>query len=58
MAEAVSLKDISKDLKALRREVKEIRNYIEEGGMELSDDVKKQVDESRKRPCKDFLSQE
>jgi hypothetical protein len=58
MAEAVSLKDISKDLKALRKEVKEIRDYIEEGGLELSDEAREQIRDSRKRDKKEFLSQE
>jgi len=58
MAEAITLKEIHKDLKALRKDVKEIKDYIEESGLELSDEAKDQINESRKRDKREFLSQE
>lgn len=58
MAETVSLKEIQKDLKALRKEVREIRGFIEEGRLSLSEDAKKQVTESRRRAKEEFLSQD
>ena len=58
MAEAITLKEIHKDLKALRKDVKEIKDYIEESGFELSDEAKDQINESRKRDKREFLSQE
>jgi mevalonate kinase len=58
MAEAITLKEIHKDLKALRKDVKEIKDYIEESGLELSDEAKDQINESRKRDIGEFLSQE
>ena len=54
MAEAITLKEIHKDLKALRKDVKEIKDYIEESGLELSDEAKDQINESRKRDKREF----
>jgi hypothetical protein len=58
MAEAITLKEIHKDLKALRKDVKEIKDFIEESSLELSNEAKGQINESRKRDKGEFLSQE
>jgi len=55
--ENITLTQIHKDLLALKQEVAHIRLVMDED-FELSDHVVKGVEESRKRPAKEFISNE
>ncbi|MBN2517296.1 MAG: hypothetical protein JXB14_00465 [Candidatus Altiarchaeota archaeon] len=55
--ENVTLAQIHKDLLTLKKEVAHIRLVLDEE-YELSDHIVKGVEESRKRPAKDFVSNE
>ena len=56
MAE-VTLKEINMNLLLLKKEVDEIKEMLEED-LELRDEVKAQIKESRKRPISEFKTQE
>jgi len=48
---------LNKELEAMKHEIEEIKEYIRED-YEISDDVKKQIEESIKRPESEFISHE
>ncbi|VVB54106.1 Uncharacterised protein [uncultured archaeon] len=49
MAE-VTLKEIHKDLVSIKKDVHKIKKYFEEDDLNLSDEIKKQIEISRKTP--------
>lgn len=53
----VTLEQIHKDLIGLKKEIEHLKTLIEED-FELSDDVVKEIEESRKRPSQEFISQD
>lgn len=55
--ETVTLKQINENILNLRKEVEHIKTIVEED-FELADDVVKEIEESRKRPGKEFISHE
>ncbi len=57
MAEAVTLNNIHEDLLFLKKEVFHLKTLLEED-LNISDDIQQEVQESRMRPKKDFISQE
>ena len=56
--DTVTLKQVNENVLALRHEIDEIKELLEESQMELRDEVKSQIEESRKRPASGFISQE
>ena len=56
MAE-VTLKEIHKDLVSIKKDVHEIKKYFEEDDLNLSDEIKKQIEISRKTPISKMISQ-
>ena len=50
----VTLEQINKNIIELRKEVEELKEFIHED-FELADDVKKEVEDSRKRPYSEFV---
>jgi len=57
MRQTTTLTQIHKDLIELKGEMKDIKMFIKED-FELSDEVTKEIEESRKRPKEDFISHE
>ena len=57
MAE-VTLKKINENIIGLKKELDYIKEILEESNLELRDEIKKQIDESRKRPISDFKTQD
>jgi len=55
---SITLEKINENIIALRQELSIIKEYIEEEDMELSDIVKKKIEDSRKRPLSEMKSQE
>ncbi len=55
--ENLALDNINKNLVLLRREVETIKEILEEDNLELADDVKREIEESRKRSISEFISQ-
>ena len=53
----VTLEEIYENIVELKREMKEIKEYIRED-FELADDVRKQLEESINRPDSEFISHE
>lgn len=56
--QAITLKQINRNILLVKREVDDIREMLEESKLELADEVKAQIEESRKRPHSQFRSQE
>lgn len=54
----ITLEQINKNILDLKKEMDDIKEILEESGLELTDEVKKQIDESRKRPVSEFKTQE
>lgn len=54
---AITLEKIHEDLIGLKKEMKHIKILLEEN-FELSEDVIKEIEESRKRPKEEFISHE
>ncbi len=54
---SVTLEKVHEDLMAIRRDIKKIVEYLEEDDRELSEDIKKQIAESRKRDISEFIPQ-
>ncbi|NOR60052.1 MAG: hypothetical protein GQ469_05420 [Methanosarcinales archaeon] len=54
----VTLETIHKDILSLEREFGGAVSYFEEDNMELSEEIKKQIDDSRKTPIFEMLTQE
>lgn len=57
MAE-ITLQKINENILGLKKELDYIKEILEESNLELTDEVKKQIDESRKRPVSDFKTQD
>ena len=56
MAE-VTLKEIHRDLLSIKKDVNKIMIYFKEDDLELSDEIKKQITISRKKPISQMVSQ-
>jgi len=54
----VTLEQVNENILALKEEIDEIKSYIEEDNMELSDDIKIKIEESRKTPISKMKTQE
>ncbi|MEK6904716.1 MAG: hypothetical protein AABW87_03940 [Nanoarchaeota archaeon] len=54
---SVTLDQVNKNVLDLKREVDEIKTLLEEQELELADDVKAQIERSRKRPIAAFKTQ-
>ena len=54
----VTLERIHEDLMSMKKEIHEIKSYLAEESLELTEGTKKQIRESRKRDEKEFVSQE
>ena len=54
----VTLETIHEDILSLKREFSGVVSYFEEDKMELSLEIKKQIDDSRKTPIFEMLTQE
>ena len=54
----VTLETIHEDILSLKREFGGVVSYFEEDKMELSEDIKKQIDDSCKTPIFEMLTQE
>lgn len=54
----VTLKQINKNILALKKEVSEVKKLLEESQLELRDEVKAEIEASRKRPVSEFKTQE
>ncbi len=55
---SVTIEKINENIMAIRKELSEIKKYIEEDNMELSDVTKKKIEDSRKRSLSEMKSQE
>lgn len=51
----VTLEEINKNVIKLQKELDEIRNFLHED-FELTDEVKKEIEESKKRPISEFIN--
>lgn len=54
---AVTLEQINKNILTLKKDVDELKELIAESSLELTDSVKAQIEESRKRPVSQFKTQ-
>ena len=54
----VTLEEVNANVLGLKRELDEIKEILEESDLELSDEAKMQISESRKRPAAQFKSLE
>lgn len=54
----VTLEQINQNILDLKKEMNDLKEILGENNMELTDEVKKQIDESRKRPISKFKTQE
>ncbi|HJH28135.1 MAG TPA: hypothetical protein C5S51_00280 [Methanosarcinaceae archaeon] len=54
----VTLETIHEDILSLRKEFVGVVSYFEEDKMELSEEIKKQIEDSRKTSNLEMLSQE
>ena len=55
--ETITLDKVNKSILDLKKEIEELKEYIYED-FELADDVVKDIEASRKRPKKEFISHE
>ena len=53
----VTLENVNENVLLLKKEVEGIKELLEESNMELTNEVKKQIEESRKRPISEFRTQ-
>lgn len=53
----VTLEELYEEVSQLKKEVSEMKEKMEED-LELTDEVKAQIEESRKRPISEFKTQE
>jgi len=56
--DSVTLEKIHEDLLLVKKDLNKIRAHFEEDGLELSDEIKKQIVESRKKPMSRMIPQE
>ncbi len=55
--ENVTLEQVNRNVIELKRELNKIRELIQESNMELTEEAKSQIKESRKRSLSEFKSQ-
>ncbi|MBS3060936.1 MAG: hypothetical protein J4432_05535 [DPANN group archaeon] len=53
----VTLEQINNGILDIKQELDEIKDYLEEEQMELSDETKKRIQESRSRPISEMKTQ-
>ena len=56
--EQLEIKQIGIELESLRAIMENIQSYLMEDELEISDEVVKEIEESRKRPESEFISLE
>ncbi|MBU2615855.1 MAG: hypothetical protein KKC19_02015 [Nanoarchaeota archaeon] len=56
--EEITLKQVNENVIGLRRELEKIKDFLEESNFELNEDVKSEIEESRKRSLTEFKTQE
>lgn len=56
--ESITLNKIHEDLLSIKKDMDRIRIFFDEDEFKLSDDIKKQILESRKIPMSKMISQE
>lgn len=54
----VTLEQVNENVLALKQEIDDIKEFLEESPLKLHDEVKLQIKESRKRPVSEFKTQE
>ncbi len=54
----VTLNQINDNILALKEEIDEIKDFLEESRLDLRPEVKTEIEESRKRPISQFKTQE
>ena len=54
---SVTLEQVNNNILGLKQEVDKIKELLEESNFELADNVKVQIEESRKRPILEFKTQ-
>ena len=52
----VTLEQVNRNILSLKKEMDELKELIEENNLDLSEEAKKQIIESRKRPISEFIS--
>ncbi|NOZ59620.1 MAG: hypothetical protein GXO66_08630 [Euryarchaeota archaeon] len=55
---SVTLERVHEDLMTIMRDIKKIMEYLEEDELELSEEIKQQIIESRKRHPSEFIPHE
>jgi hypothetical protein len=55
---SITLEKVYEDLMTIKKDIKKIMEYLEEEELELSDEIKQQITESRKRPLSEMIPQE
>ncbi len=55
---SITLEEINENIIGLKREMDEIKGFLEEDRLDLSAEVKSRIEESRKRPISEFKTQE
>ena len=53
-----TLEQVNENILAVKQELDEIKDYIKEESMELSEETKNKIEESRKRPISKMKTQE
>ena len=54
----VTLEKIHEDMLSIKKELHRIVSYFEEDDLELSDNIKKEITESREKPVSEMISQD
>lgn len=54
---SITLNEINDNILAIKEELDEIKDYLEEDNMELSAETIMKIEESRKRPLSEMISQ-
>ena len=54
----VTLEKIHEDMLSIKKELHRIVSYFEEDDLELSDNIKKEITESREKPGSEMMSQD
>ena len=52
-----TLEQINNNVLSVKKELDDIKEMIEESGLELSDGIKNEIEASRKRPASEFKTQ-
>lgn len=55
--DGVTLEKIHEEVSSIKKDLNKIRAYFEEDELELSDKIKKQIVESRKKPISEMIPQ-